>query len=297
MTLTAIILILLSTCLHAGWNLIAKSSKPSPMFFLVLTIVTSVILTPVLLMNLGGLNGMSAKFWYLLAATGFSQALYYTGLAQSYRYGDISLVYPLARALPVLIVPMVCNGIGIGKPLSYQAIAGMILIGAGCLIMPVKEFKNWHIRDYWGKALIWVIPAAIGTTAYTIIDSELMKFLAVKAFNVPANTIYSCLISLSILPWLAGLVSFTGRWHDINNYKGRKLLRPAGAAVACSLAYMLVLASMNYVTNVSYVAGFRQLSIPLGVIMGVVILKEKFYLPRIIGCIIIAAGLILTAVY
>ena len=275
MTITAIILILISTSLHATWNLLTKSGKPSPLFFLILTSSTVVILMPVLLLNIEGIRTIPAKFWCLLLASGFFETLYYTGLAQAYRYGDISLVYPLVRALPVLLVPLVCAVLNIGKILSLEAVIGLIMIGIGCMLMPVKSFRSWHIRDYRGTSLWWVVPGALGTVGYTIIDSEIIRLLNVKAFSVPVNIIYSALVNMAILPWLTCVIILFFNWKGLKDYRGEKILRPIFTSMACFISYSLILASMKYVTNVSYVAGFRQLSIPLGIIFGVVILKEK----------------------
>ena len=49
---------------------------------------------------------------------------------------------------------------------------------------------------------------------------------------------------------------------------------------------------MNYVSNVSYVATFRQLSIPLGALFGMVLLKKPRYNPKIIGVAMIFLGLV-----
>ncbi len=59
------------------------------------------------------------------------------------------------------------------------------------------------------------------------------------------------------------------------------------------VTYGLVLASMNFVSNVSYVAAFRQLSIPIGALLGMAFLKEPPYRPKIIGLAVIFAGLVL----
>ncbi len=53
---------------------------------------------------------------------------------------------------------------------------------------------------------------------------------------------------------------------------------------------------MTHAKNVSYIVGLRQLSIPLGTLMGVLILKEKGSLPRFIGVAILFIGLVLVAV-
>jgi uncharacterized membrane protein len=297
MSITAIILILISVGLHAGWNLISKAGKPSPLFFFIVTLSTITLLSPFLLMNLGAIRTLPSRFWLLIIATGFFQTLYYSSLAQAYRHGDISLVYPLIRAIPVLVVPLITSVFSLGTPLSFKALSGLIIIGIGCVLMPIKDFRTWRFRNYMNPALFWVFPGALGTVGYTIIDSEAIKLLDVNAFNMPVSLIYSELINLAIFPWLFLVVIFLSGWKEIKNYKGRKIIAPLIAGLALCLSYMLVLASMKFVSNVSYVAGFRQLSIPLGVLLGVVVLKERLFMPRIIGCLIIVVGLIMTALF
>jgi uncharacterized membrane protein len=297
MTSVAILLILISAGFHAGWNIISKSGKPSPLFFLILTFFIIIMRIPFLIIDFAGIETLPLKFWYLLLATGFFRTLYYTGLANAYRLGEISLIYPLIRAIPVLLVPIVSYILNLGAPLSTKALTGMSLIGVGCLFMPVKSFRTWHIRDYWGPALFWVIPGALGTVGYTIIDSEAIKLLHVNSFSMPVSLIYSGFINLAIIPWLIPVVTMSKNWPDLKDYRGKKLLAPFVASITLSLSYMLILASMKFVDNVSYVVGFRQLSIPLGVFLGIVVLKEKVFLPRIIGSLIIAVGLMMTALF
>ena len=52
---------------------------------------------------------------------------------------------------------------------------------------------------------------------------------------------------------------------------------------------------MLNVKNVSYLQAFRQMSLPVGMIMGILFLHEKYYYPKILGVILIVAGLILLA--
>ena len=58
------------------------------------------------------------------------------------------------------------------------------------------------------------------------------------------------------------------------------------------LAYTLVLVAMGFVTNVSYVVAFRQLSIPLGAALGILLLKEPPYRPKLVGIAVAFAGLV-----
>ncbi len=59
--------------------------------------------------------------------------------------------------------------------------------------------------------------------------------------------------------------------------------------------YGLVLTAMAYASNVSYIAAFRQLSIPLGAILGILVQKEPSYPTKLASVGIIFTGLILIA--
>ena len=69
---------------------------------------------------------------------------------------------------------------------------------------------------------------------------------------------------------------------------------PCLAGVCASSAYALVLLAMRHVTNVSYVQAFRQLSLPLGFLAGIMVLKESASIPKFAGIILIVAGLVMT---
>ena len=74
----------------------------------------------------------------------------------------------------------------------------------------------------------------------------------------------------------------------MRDFKGEAAL----TGIGIYLTYGLVLASMNYVSNIGYVAVFRQLSIPLGAMFGIILLKESRYPPKILGIIMIFIGLV-----
>ena len=66
--------------------------------------------------------------------------------------------------------------------------------------------------------------------------------------------------------------------------------------VVIMATYGLFLASMAYASNVSYVAAFRQLSIPIGAFLGLTLLGEPRYRPKLIGIGVVTLGLLLVAV-
>ena len=66
------------------------------------------------------------------------------------------------------------------------------------------------------------------------------------------------------------------------------------AGVFAGLTYLLVLLAMNYVKNVSYVQAFRQLGLVIGMLEGILILRERFTLTKIVGITLIVSGLVMT---
>jgi uncharacterized membrane protein len=91
------------------------------------------------------------------------------------------------------------------------------------------------------------------------------------------------------------IFSFRERAGFIEVLRGYKSAA-ATTGIGIYLTYGLVLISMNYVSNVSYVATFRQLSIPLGALFGMALLKEPRYNPKIISVAVIFIGLIMVGV-
>lgn len=79
----------------------------------------------------------------------------------------------------------------------------------------------------------------------------------------------------------------------INIFRERQWSAVA-AGLFASMTYVTVLLAMNYVTNVSYVQVFRQLGLIFGLLGGVLILKERCSMPKVIGTLLIISGLILT---
>ena len=73
----------------------------------------------------------------------------------------------------------------------------------------------------------------------------------------------------------------------------RSLLPALGVGIGIYLAYGLVLISMAYVSDVSYVVAFRQLSVPLGALVGVWLLRERRSIPKALGVALAFAGVLL----
>lgn len=70
---------------------------------------------------------------------------------------------------------------------------------------------------------------------------------------------------------------------------------PVLAGLCSSTAYLLILIAMNYFTQLGFLQAFRQLSLPMGVLAGIIYLKERCSAPQWLGVTAIVTGLVLIA--
>jgi drug/metabolite transporter (DMT)-like permease len=300
MSWIAALLIITSAFMHASWNFVSKRHSPTLAFFFIAAASAALVALPVLFLHGQALSYIPPLVWVLIVATGGAQAVYFSGLAGAYRYGDLSLVYPLARALPVLAVAAISLIAGIGGEIGRIGLLGMLFISAGCLILPLPSFQRLNLRDYAGIVTLMAVLAAAGTTAYTLIDdSALRQLRAVNGISLSSTEITLLFIALqaistTLMLGLVALIKKSERQQLVLIARSRRLLLSGMlTGVVIMATYGLVLASMAYVRNVSYVAAFRQLSIPIGAVLGLTLQHEARYRPKLAGIAVISLGLIL----
>ena len=298
MSFTAFVLILSSVVLHATWHFMVKQSRSSMAMMLPVSFA-NLLMTLCFALTSGVNFGEIPGAVFLMAVCGgASGVICNLGLVRAYQLSDVSLAYPLARALPVLFTMAITAVLGIGKPLSLTGAAAMFIIFAGCVIMPMRGFSGFRIKDYFNKSFPCIIIAALGTTGYTIFDSIGVK-LFLKSFpELPVwhgSLTYANLreTSLFVIMFLSLALFYKFRIPELDSFKR---LRFYCTGIFAGLAYALILAAMPFVTNVSFVQAFRQLSLPVGMLFGVIFLKEKCTAPRIVGVVLTLAGLLLSVV-
>lgn len=299
MSPTAFTLILISVFLHAGWNFISKKSVPSLAFYAISCGTAALLWFFPFIFSEFRCASMPREFWYLLLFSIMFEIFYVGGLAYAYRKSDISLVYPMVRALPLLFTAVVSELFNLGtNRLSVPAIIGMLVIFIGCLMMPLKNFKEFKLSAYINHTIFLILFAAIGITGYTVLDSvALQKVVEIyQQKSIMLTMSYLFMIELGISLGALFLVLFNkNEISELKRMVKSRSISPFLTGVFSSSAYVLVLLSMSFVTNVSYIQAFRQLSLPIGVMMGIFILKEKSSAPKIIGTATIVAGLITVA--
>lgn len=297
MSLFAFFLVFCSIFLHAAWHLISKAQKPFLAFFLAVSLGSLITTLPFVFISGIQLQALPAECFLFAALGGICGALCNAGLSLAYRNADVSLAYPMARAIPVLLTAIITMVSGLGTPLGMESVVGLPIVIAGCLMMPIQRFSEIRLSDYWNKGLLGIMIAALGTTGYTIFDSEGMKLIHEfgNVNNIYGACVYSFLREIFLFCALcAATFGLSGErvhfsWKLMRQYQGYV------AGIIASIAYLFILIAMLNVKNVSYLQAFRQMSLPVGMIMGILFLHEKYYYPKILGVILIVAGLILLA--
>ena len=301
MEIITLILVFVSALIHAGWNLASKRQDPVAAFFLGTCMTGALLLAPTIFFFHDTLfHCFTPRVWLFLLATGFFMALYYVSLAGAYRAGDMSVAYPLARASPIIVVLTVAWLLGRGDQLSPRCVVGVLLVVVGCFLIPLKRFHNMHWRNYLTTTCGLALLAAIGTAGYSILDDETLRLLR----NHPENTrnaiqttlLYLCFETTAASLWIALFVATRAQGRaDVRRLLKTKKRRLLLTGTAMYLSYAMALCALAFTRNVSYVVGFRQLSIPMGTILGITVLKEAPYTPKVTGVLIMFVGLILIA--
>ena len=203
MTLLAFLLIVFSAGLHALWNLLAKRSTMSVAFYAVICMTSASLWlhtqlwTPVNVAKLPGL------FFVYIIASVFSDLCYCLGLVRAYRTMEMSTAYPMMRSLPLLLTAAVTSLAGWGAPLTPLALLGMGVVFIGCLMMPMKDFSHFNLKEYFSSKMFFIFLVACGTTGYTIFDSQAQHVFR-EAYPELAKPI-EFILDTNIIPGKGGL--------------------------------------------------------------------------------------------
>ena len=276
--------------------MVARKNRMTVPFYTVICTTAMLIWIHVQFWTPAAVWSLPGKFWLLLYASVFSDVIYCLGLMQIYKRMEMATAYPVMRALPIILTALATALLGWGKPLTAVSCLGFLIVFTGALLMPLNSFSDFKLSNYLNLNMLFILVVACGTTGYTIFDSQAQQVLKGQLPDIAAPvrslTYYSTRgMALSSTLWIVCLL-FKANRQDILAFRDRKLLKQGMlAGLFASFSYMLVLCAMNYVTNVSYVQVFRQLGLPIGMCLGVLILKERCTLNKVLGLILILAGL------
>lgn len=286
----AVGMVLLSAFIHASWNILARQSHSESRFIgSMLPIVAVVALIPALVGQY--LTGaMHGRIWLFVLGSGLCCGLYFVALGRAYEAADFTVVYPVARSLPVLLVAL---GDSLrGYVPSLGGWLGMVLVVAGCIMTPLRSRHDLQLSRYFNRASLWMLITALGTVGYSLLDkrgAELLtrgpEYAAVYTyfFYLFAWTGYELFGRLLGRPAVATATADTPKWM------------PAVAGFMSAGAYWLVVWAFQMVSHASYVVAFRQSSLIIALLMAWALYPQERHRSRLLSVGIITAGLVLIA--
>ncbi len=282
-------LVLLSAVTHAGWNLLAKRGMNQEIFIWLAQVVTGVVLLPLglFLLSRYPIDRTGSIF---VAGTVLLHIFYFLFLGRGYAKADLSVVYPIARGMGPAVVPIL-GVLVLGESVSPLAAAGIATVVVGIytvywwgsfrLILsdPFKLFKEPGTR----YALLTGATIAIYSVWDKVGVSHVTPFLYMYLI-----VLGSAIGSAPFLIRSHGTAALKTEWR-------RQSTSIIAVGVMAFVAYGLVLTAFQF-SRVSYISPAREVGIVIGVLLGVLVLKEPFGRGRIIGSGLIALGLVLIAV-
>lgn len=265
--------VLAAALLHASWNLIVKLNLDR---FLALF----------LLQTLMGIIGIAMLFVFawpgtaslpFAVASGFLHAGYNIFLARSYRTGDLSQVYPIARGTAPLLT-LIVTWLAAGETVPPVAAAGIGVLVTGIWATGFGGGKTLRLD---GMTLFFAFGTSAFIAAYTVVDglggraSGSASGYAALVFVLDA--VFLNIVALMMRgPSIYGLVA--------PYWKSGVL----GAAMSAG-AYWIVIWAMTK-APIAAVAALRETSILFVMGMSILVLKERVTWPRMAGAALIVAG-------
>ena len=263
---------LTSAVLHAGWNAAVKASRNPPRAMTAQMLLGAILVLPALVWS--GLPAPAA--WPWIAASTLINVLTIFALLRAYELGGFGIVYPVGRAIAVLlVVPLVAIFAG-GWP-GPAALCGIAVIA---LSLTVLAWETLRARGLSAKALAWTVAAGLGTAAYILCDAS-----GVRAAGSPwAYGFVVSITNAAAMCWRqrhngAPWMQLEGQWSIA-----------APAAVASVASYLLILWVWGHAA-IAPAAALRDTSAVFAILIAVVWLKEPFTRPRILAVLLAAAAI------
>jgi len=282
MPVTAILLLFASASLHALWNLLLKRSQEKYIAMGWQVILSGVFAFIILLFV--GLPPQS--MWKFAIFSMLLEAIYFILLSNAYTDNDFSLVYPIARGtapafLMVWSILFLHENLTIGGITGVGLIVcGMIVIGATSLIQ--SRGSRLHI-----KGILTALTVALIISLYTIIDGTAVKN------GSPLSYALTMFMLVPIVTTTYNLRRFG--WKRFASAWNGPRLPLIFAAILGVVAYLLALFAYT-LAPVSYSGAIREMSVVIGAFLGWQFLDEKMGGMRVVGSMIIFAGILMIAI-
>jgi uncharacterized membrane protein len=285
-TASSLALVLLAAAIHASWNALAKGGRDPVVFLWLSNCVASVALAPVALAY-AVRQGLGASALPFVVGTAVLHAVYFYALGRSYRTGQLSLVYPMARGLGVALAPALAL-VTFGERLSPVGTAGIVLVAAGILglnALPGAAATAARAPGRLAPATGWAILTGVTIASYSVLDKAGVARVP-PPFYLALMEMGTALLVAPAALRAPGAVPREWREHG---------LAIVFAGLASPLAYLLILFAFQ-TAKTGYVVAVREFSIVLSALIGTLWLGEGRVASRLAGAAVILAGVACIAV-
>lgn len=278
MTATAMALVLLAALLHSGWNALIKGTDER---LIVLGLISAVnVAVGFVLVCLVPLPASAS--WPYIAASTIVHFAYYAFLLLSYRLGDLSQMYPVARGIAPVLVALGAYFFA-GEQLPPTAWAGILIISFGISLLA------WGIE--WsgagGKALTAALVTGLMIASYSVIDGIGVRLAG------------------NALGYIGWLFLFEGYVALFLFYRERAKLRhldPATIQIGflggllSAGAYGLVIFAKT-LAPIASVSAVRESSVIITALLGIVLLGERPWKLRVVAALLVVCGVVVLTVF
>ena len=285
----AILLVISSALMHALRNFLTKQAGDKQCFVWWYEVFGLIFFFPVFVYTVSREPAALDSIGPLILVSGLIHFLYWYFLAKSLENGDLSLVYPIMRSSPAVVLLFSCTLLG--ERVSPLGAAGIVLVALGVYCINMQRLSWAELarplvavrRDpATGYALLTLLTVA----AYSLVDKVAVGRMppVVFAFIYPW-------VSLVLFSIYLRRVKSAGQWHGEWTAHRRPILV---CGVLSIFGYLLILIAFT-IERVSYIVGLRQLSIVFAVLLGGQLLKEKHKAIRVGASLVIFLGAYLIA--
>ncbi len=282
MPLTALGLLLVAAMMHTTWNLLVKRAKEKQVFIWCSLVVGVIIFSPLLLTS----PLFPISIWPYLITSALVEAIYYSTLIRAYENGDFSLVYPMARgAAPAFL--LLWATFFLGERPQLFGLVGIALLVFGLIVVGGKAW--WTLRKTAGfskSALTLALGVACCISIYTAIDGAAVHQIS----PLPYTVLVIALAAVFITP---AVVKHYGNRAIADEWRAN-WIRIVLVGLFTLLAYLFALKAYS-ITRVSYAGSVREISVVFAAFVGWRWLGEDFGAIRLVGAMLIFAGILVIA--
>ena len=302
MTPAVLTLVLVAAVAHAVWNLAAKTvAGKGYAFVLAYHGLSAILLAPIAIWLVA--TGAQPLDWALVIAALVSAVLhigYSISLQSGYDHAPLGVVYPSARGFgPVLTIIVAVTVLG-ERPSGFE-ITGALIVLAGIAVVTLQpRGTTGQPRGITGRAgsagvvrgLAWGGLIGAFIAAYTLWDDFAVNHIT------GSPLLYSAVSEVGVAVGRgAGIVTLPGgasRRADLRSILTEHRWALITVAVLSPVAYLLVLYAMQR-APVSLVAPVRETSIIVGTLLAWWFFGERGVAAKLIGAIVVVAGIGLIA--